>query len=170
MFLYHVGWFCINYVRQTGNIGFFTLVSWPKQVYEFVLINPRQFDNMASLPVAYTFYIATIILRVCVILGREFANHHFQCYEDYEAVLAIVASTGKCHCADTRKDSQTIRCTDEWTDRIFSCIHDKYRHLDQICMFDIISYLLHAFGLESSQRISQLGTQIVDGTHCRSFR
>ena len=59
-------------------------------------LNLKQFDNLASLPFAYMFYISTIILRVCIILGREFAHRTFKYYneEDYEAVLAIVASTG----------------------------------------------------------------------------
>ena len=53
-----------------------------------------QIENLASLPFAYMFYIVTIIVRVCIILGREIQDDRFKHYEDYDYVLAVVASTG----------------------------------------------------------------------------
>ena len=53
-----------------------------------------QIENLASLPFAYMFYIMTIIVRVCIILGKEIQSDKFKHYEDYDYVLAVVASTG----------------------------------------------------------------------------
>ena len=57
-------------------------------------VSLSQIENLASLPFAYMFYIMTIIVRVCIILGKEIQSDKFKHYEDYDYVLAVVASTG----------------------------------------------------------------------------
>ena len=81
------------YIQRTEKCDFFVSSAHHKKHHASPF---NQFDNLASLPFAYTFYILTIITRVCIILGREFSHNHFKDYDEHdrESVLAIVASTG----------------------------------------------------------------------------